>query len=142
FISGIAQKRGIILFVGTKRSARDPIREEAERCGMPYMTQRWLGGTLTNFRTVKQSVSRLKELEAAETDGNFEKLVKHEVRGLRRDRDEPQSRRGDLKGANMQQVSHFQMKRGHDDISVKMANSSGIQSNPDESTYDKLDLDS
>src|SRR5690606_30785023 len=49
FISGIAQKRGIILFVGTKRSARDSIKEEAERCGMPYMTQRWLGGTLTNF---------------------------------------------------------------------------------------------
>src|SRR5690606_24803689 len=57
FISGIAQKRGMILFVGTKRSARDAIKEEAERCGMPYMTQRWLGGTLTNFRTVKGSVS-------------------------------------------------------------------------------------
>src|SRR5690606_1975588 len=71
FISGIAQKRGMILFVGTKRSARDAIKEEAERCGMPYMTQRWLGGTLTNFRTVKGSVSRLKTLEAGETDGTF-----------------------------------------------------------------------
>src|SRR5690606_10339457 len=65
FISGIAQKRGTVLFVGTKRSAREAIKEEAERCGMPYMAQRWLGGTLTNFATVKKSVARLKELEAA-----------------------------------------------------------------------------
>ena len=86
FISGIAQKRGMILFVGTKRSARDACKEEAERCGMPYMTQRWLGGTLTNFATVKKSVQRLKELEAGETDGTFQKLVKHEVLGLRRER--------------------------------------------------------
>ena len=84
FISGVAQKRGMILFLGTKRSARDAIKEEAERCGMPFMNQRWLGGTLTNFRTVKQSVARLKELEAAETDGTFQKLVKHEVLNLRR----------------------------------------------------------
>ena len=56
FVSGLAQKRGTILFVGTKRSARDAIKDEAERCGMPYVSQRWLGGTLTNFRTVKQSV--------------------------------------------------------------------------------------
>lgn len=61
FLSAVAQKRGSVLFVGTKRSARDAIKEEAERCGMPYMIQRWLGGTLTNFRTVKQSVARLKE---------------------------------------------------------------------------------
>jgi small subunit ribosomal protein S2 len=91
FISGVAQKRGTVLFIGTKRSARDPIKEEAERCGMPYMTQRWLGGTLTNFQTVKKSVSRLKELEAAETDGTFQKLVKHEVMGLRREREKLQA---------------------------------------------------
>src|SRR3546814_12162966 len=77
----------MILFVGTKRSARDAIKEEAERCGMPYMTQRWLGGTLTNFRTVKASVARLKTLEAGKTDGSFDKLVKHEVLGLRRERE-------------------------------------------------------
>ena len=68
FISAIAQKRGTILFVGTKRSARDAIKEEATRCNQPYMSMRWLGGTLTNFATVKKSVARLKELEAAETD--------------------------------------------------------------------------
>lgn len=87
YLSSIAQKRGTILFLGTKRSARASIKEEAERCGMPFMTQRWLGGTLTNFRTVKQSVARLKELEAAETDGTFDKLVKHEVLSLRRERE-------------------------------------------------------
>ena len=58
FISSVAQKRGTVLFLGTKRSARETIKEEAERCGMPVMNQRWLGGTLTNFRTVKQSVAR------------------------------------------------------------------------------------
>ena len=76
-----------MLFVGTKRSAREAIKEEAERCGMPFMNQRWLGGTLTNFATVQKSVSRLKELEAGETDGTSRKLVKHEVMGLRRERE-------------------------------------------------------
>ena len=74
FISALAQKRGTILFVGTKRSARDAVKDEASRCGMPYISQRWLGGLLTNFRTVKQSVARLKELETMSTDGSFGKL--------------------------------------------------------------------
>src|SRR5690606_36482244 len=100
FISGIAQKRGIVLFAGAKRSAREAIKEEAERCGMPYMTQRWLGGTLTNFRTVKQSVVRLKELESAETDGTFDKLVKHEVLVLRRERAKLEASLGGLKELN------------------------------------------
>ena len=100
FISGVAQKRGVILFVGTKRSARDPIKEEATRCGMPFMTQRWLGGSLTNFATVKKSVARLKELEAAETDGTFQKLVKHEVMGLRRERDKLDASLGGIKDMN------------------------------------------
>ncbi|HET7331733.1 30S ribosomal protein S2, partial [Dyella sp.] len=59
FLSGLAQKRGTVLFVGTKRSAREPLAEEAARAGMPFVTARWLGGMLTNFRTVKQSVARL-----------------------------------------------------------------------------------
>src|SRR5215471_15576467 len=63
FISGLAQKRGTVLFVGTKRSARDAIKEEASRCSMPYVAARWLGGMLTNFRTVKGSIARLKKLE-------------------------------------------------------------------------------
>ena len=126
FISGIAQKRGIILFVGTKRSARDSIKEEAERCGMPYMTQRWLGGTLTNFRTVKQSVARLKELEAAETDGTFEKLVKHEVLGLRREREKLLASLGGLKDLNRLPDALFVIDIGHEDIAVKEARKLGI----------------
>ena len=97
FISSVAQKRGTVLFLGTKRSARETIKEEAERCGMPFMNQRWLGGTPTNFRTVKQSVARLKELEAGETDGTFEKLVKHEVLGLRRERDKLEASLGGIR---------------------------------------------
>ena len=98
FLSGVAQKRGgTVMFVGTKRSAREALETEAQRCGMPYVAQRWLGGTLTNFRTIKQSVARLKELEAMETDGRFEKLVKHEVLSLRRERDKLQKSLGGIK---------------------------------------------
>ena len=126
FISGVAQKRGTILFIGTKRSARDPIREEAERCGMPYMTQRWLGGTLTNFATVKKSVARLKELEAAETDGTFQKLVKHEVMGLRRERDKLQASLGGIKDMNRLPDALFVIDIGHEDIAIKEAKKLGI----------------
>ena len=126
FVSGIAQKRGIILFVGTKRSARESVKEEAERCGMPYMTQRWLGGTLINFRTVKQSVSRLKELEAAETDSTFEKLVKHEVLGLRREREKLEASLGGLKDLNRLPDALFVIDIGHEDIAVKEAKKLGI----------------
>ncbi len=126
FISGIAQKRGMILFLGTKRSARESIKEEAERCGMPYMTQRWLGGTLTNFRTVKQSVARLKELESAETDGTFEKLVKHEVLGLRRERDKLEASLGGIKDMNRLPDAIFVIDIGHEDIAIKEAKKLGI----------------
>src|SRR4029079_12886125 len=126
FISAIAQKRGMILFVGTKRSAREAVKEEAERCGMPYMTQRWLGGTLTNFATVKKSVSRLKELEAGETDGSFQKLVKHEVLGLRRERDKLLSSLGGIKEMNRLPDALFVIDIGHEDIAVKEARKLGI----------------
>ena len=126
FISAIAQKRGTILFIGTKRSARDAIKEEAERCGMPYMTQRWLGGTLTNFATVKKSVARLKELEAAETDGTFEKLVKHEVLGLRREREKLDASLGGIKDMNRLPDALFVIDIGHEDIAIKEAKKLGI----------------
>ena len=126
FISGIAQKRGMILFVGTKRSARDAIKEEAERCGMPSMTQRWLGGTLTNFATVKKSVSRLKALEAGETDGTFDKLVKHEVLGLRRERDKLLASLGGIKEMNRLPDALFVIDIGHEDIAIKEAKKLGI----------------
>ena len=126
FISAIAQKRGTILFVGTKRSARESIKEEAERCGMPYMTQRWLGGTLTNFRTVKGSVSRLKTLEAGESDGTFEKLVKHEVLGLRREREKLFASLGGIKEMNRLPDALFVIDIGHENIAVQEARKLGI----------------
>ncbi|MEY3358959.1 MAG: hypothetical protein RIS67_1285 [Pseudomonadota bacterium] len=126
FISAIAQKRGSILFVGTKRSARDAIKEEATRCNMPYMSMRWLGGTLTNFRTVKQSVSRLKELESAETDGTFEKLVKHEVLTLRRERDKLDASLGGIKDMNRLPDALFVIDIGHENIAIQEAKKLGI----------------
>ena len=126
FISSIAQKRGIVLFVGTKRSAREAIKEEAERCGMPFMTQRWLGGTLTNFATVKKSVGRLKELESFETDGTFEKLVKHEVLALRRERDKLEASLGGIQDMPRLPDALFVIDIGHESIAISEARKLGI----------------
>jgi small subunit ribosomal protein S2 len=126
FVSGLAQKRGTILFVGTKRSARDAIKEEAERCGMPYVSQRWLGGMLTNFRTVKQSVGRLKEIENMATDGSFDKLVKHEVMGLLREKEKLEKSLGGIKNMNALPDALFVIDIGHEDIAVKEAKKLGI----------------
>ncbi len=126
FISAIAQKRGTILFVGTKRSARESIKEEATRCGMPFMSMRWLGGTLTNFRTVKASVSRLKDLEAAETNGTFEKLVKHEVLTMRRERDKLEASLGGIKDMNRLPDALFVIDIGHENIAILEAKKLGI----------------
>jgi small subunit ribosomal protein S2 len=126
FISAIAQKRGTILFVGTKRSARESIKEEAIRANQPYMSMRWLGGSLTNFATVKKSVARLKELEAAETDGTFEKLVKHEVLGLRREREKLNASLGGIKEMNRLPDALFVIDIGHENIAVQEAKKLGI----------------
>lgn len=126
FISGLAQKRGTIMFVGTKRSARDTIAEEAARCGMPYVSARWLGGMLTNFRTVKQSVARLKELEAAETDGTFAKLVKHEVLQRQREREKLEKSLGGIKNMNGLPDALFVVDIGHENIAVEEARKLGI----------------
>jgi small subunit ribosomal protein S2 len=126
FLSGLAQKGGTVLFVGTKRSARESLAEEAARAGQPFVTARWLGGMLTNFRTVKQSVARLKELEAAETDGSFEKLVKHEVLARRRERDKLQNSLGGIKDMHRLPDALFIIDIGHEDIAVQEARKLGI----------------
>ena len=74
----LAANKGTILFVGTKRQARDIIREEATRCGAPFVDYRWLGGMLTNYKTVKQSIKRLKDMEQMAQDGTLERLSKKE----------------------------------------------------------------
>jgi small subunit ribosomal protein S2 len=126
FISGLAQKRGTILFVGTKRSARDTLAEEATRCGMPYVSHRWLGGMLTNFRTVKQSIARLKELEAMEADGSIERFVKHEILQLRREREKLDKSLGGIKNMNGLPDALFVIDIGHEDIAVQEAKKLGI----------------
>jgi small subunit ribosomal protein S2 len=86
FISKLAAKRGTIMFVGTKRAASAAMEEEAIRCGMPHVSHRWLGGMLTNYRTIRASVKRLKQLESMSEDGSIQHLVKKEVLQLTRER--------------------------------------------------------
>ena len=85
FVRQLAANKGNILFVGTKRQAREILHEEAVRCGMPYVDHRWLGGMLTNFKTVKQSIKRLKEMEGMVEDGSLERLSKKEALGIQRE---------------------------------------------------------
>src|SRR5208337_1993927 len=83
FVSTVASKRGKILFVGTKSAAHEIIREEAIRCGMPYVDHRWLGGMLTNYKTIRQSIKRLKELEHAFNEDKLESVTKKEGLNIR-----------------------------------------------------------
>lgn len=85
YVRQLSANKGVILFVGTKRQARDIVREEAIRCGSPYVDQRWLGGMLTNFKTIKQSIKRLKDMETMTQDGTFEKLSKKEALDIQRE---------------------------------------------------------
>ncbi len=126
FVSGLAQKRGKLLFVGTKRSARESIAEEARRCGMPFVSQRWLGGMLTNFRTVRQSITRLKELETMAADGSFEKLVKHEVLSLSRESEKLEKSLGGIKDMGGLPDALFVVDVGHEDIAIQEARKLGI----------------
>jgi small subunit ribosomal protein S2 len=85
FVRQLASNKGTILFVGTKRQAREIVREEAMRSSMPYVDHRWLGGMLTNFKTVKNSIKRLKEMEAMAQDGTLERMSKKEALGIQRE---------------------------------------------------------
>ena len=100
YVRQLAANRGSILMVGTKRQARDIVREEAQRCGMPFVDHRWLGGMLTNFKTVKQSIKRLKEMEQMAEDGTFESMAKKEALGLQRELAKLQRSLGGIKDLN------------------------------------------
>jgi small subunit ribosomal protein S2 len=100
YVRQLAANRGSILMVGTKRQAREIVREEALRCGMPFVDHRWLGGMLTNFKTVKQSIKRLKEMEQMAEDGTFEKMAKKEALGLQREMAKLQRSLGGIKDLN------------------------------------------
>ncbi|NNF96934.1 MAG: 30S ribosomal protein S2, partial [Halobacteria archaeon] len=126
FIGSLAAKRGKILFVGTKRAAQDIVREEAERCGMPYVNHRWLGGMLTNYKTVKQSIKRLKELEAMQAEGGFEGLNKKEVLTLTREQEKLERSLGGIKDMNGVPDALFVIDVGHEKIAVNEAVKLGI----------------
>jgi small subunit ribosomal protein S2 len=126
FIGSLAAKRGNILFVGTKRAAQDIVREEAERCGMPFVNHRWLGGMLTNFKTVKQSIKRLKELEAMKAEGGFEGLSKKEVLTLSREQEKLERSLGGIKDMNGLPDALFVIDVGHEKIAVNEAVKLGI----------------
>jgi len=97
FAKQLASNRGSLLFVGTKRQARDIVREEAQRCMMPFVDHRWLGGMLTNFKTVKQSIKRLREMEQMAQDGTLDRMVKKEALGLQREMQKLQRSLGGIK---------------------------------------------
>src|SRR5688572_31327955 len=86
FVTNLAAEGKTLLFVGTKRQAQDAIAEEAERCGMYHVNQRWLGGLLTNFMTIQRSLARLRDLEAMETDGRYDSLSKKEISQLEKEK--------------------------------------------------------
>jgi len=126
FVSKLASQRGSILFVGTKRAASKALQEEAQRCGMPYVSQRWLGGMLTNYRTIKASVKRLHQLEEMVADGKVEHLVKKEVLQLTRERDKLEKSLGGIKDMKGLPDALFVIDVGHEDIAVKEARKLGI----------------
>jgi len=126
FIGGIAAKRGNVIFVGTKRAASKSIEEEAQRCGMPYVSHRWLGGMLTNFRTIRQSIKRLRQIEKMEEDGSFARLVKKEVLQLTREQEKLEKTLGGIKDMKGLPDAMFVVDVGHEDIAVKEARKLGI----------------
>jgi small subunit ribosomal protein S2 len=127
FIGKLASNGGKILFVGTKRSAREAVREEAERCSMPYVNHRWLGGMLTNFKTIKQSIKRLKELEAMAADGSMEsRFNKKEALGLKREMAKLELSLGGIKDMNGLPDAMFVIDTGYEDIAVAEAKKLGI----------------
>src|SRR6266850_5343747 len=85
FLAATCRKGGQVLFVGTKKQAQEAVREAAKACGQHYVTERWLGGTLTNFQTIKRSIARLKEIEKMEADGSINRFVKQEQSVIRRE---------------------------------------------------------
>ncbi|HAT39358.1 30S ribosomal protein S2 [Polynucleobacter necessarius] len=126
FAKQVAANRGTILFVGTKRQSREIIAEEATRAGMPYIDRRWLGGTLTNFKTVKGSLKRLKDMEVAKEAGNWEKLSKKEAVTNDRDLDKLQKALGGIKDLNGVPDAIFVVDVGYHKIAITEANKLGI----------------
>lgn len=126
YIGKMASKKANILFVGTKRSAQDIVRQEAERCGMPYVNRRWLGGMLTNYKTVKQSINRLKAIEEMQTNGTLDRRTKKEKLMLTREKDKLENNIGGIKDMKGLPDVMFVVDVGHEKIAIAEANKLGI----------------
>jgi small subunit ribosomal protein S2 len=126
FIKTIVADGGSILFVGTKRAARDTIRTQAERCEMPHVSHRWLGGMLTNYKTVRQSVKRLKDLEHMAEDGGFDRVTKKEALGLSREQEKLERSLGGIKNMTGLPDVLFVVDVDYENIAVREARKLGI----------------
>jgi len=126
FVKDSVQNGSTVLFVGTKKQAQDSVAEEAERCGMFYVNQRWLGGMLTNFSTVKQSIDRLKRIDAMFEDGSIEAYPKKERLLLEKDRQKLQKILGGIKGMNKLPSVMFVIDPKNEEIAIQEANKLGI----------------
>jgi small subunit ribosomal protein S2 len=126
FVSKLASKKGRILFVGTKRAAQDAIREDAERAGMPFVNRRWLGGMLTNFQTVRQSIKRLENIQEMIDSGKTEGLKKKEVLDLTREQEKLEKSIGGIRKMGGLPDAMFVIDVDHERIAVKEAQKLGI----------------
>jgi small subunit ribosomal protein S2 len=126
FIKNVAAEGGKILFVGTKRSARDAIQKEATRCSMPYVNQRWLGGMLTNFKTIRQSIKRLNELDEMAQNGTLDRRGKKEAQMLRREMEKLLRSLGGIREMTALPDALFVIDVGHEEIAIHEAKKLGI----------------
>ncbi|MBU2705777.1 30S ribosomal protein S2 [Zooshikella marina] len=125
-VQKMAEAKKKVLFVGTKRAAGKIIREEAQRAGMPYVDHRWLGGMLTNYKTIRQSIRRLRELESQSQDGTFEKLTKKEALMRSRDMEKLERSLGGIKDMGGLPDALFVIDVDHERIAISEANKLGI----------------
>jgi small subunit ribosomal protein S2 len=126
FLGKLAAKNANILFVGTKRAAQEAVKEAAIRCGMPYVNRRWLGGMLTNYKTVKMSIKRLKDLELLTQDGTLNRLTKKEALSLTRELEKLERSLGGIKDMNNLPDALFIIDVGYERIAIKEAVKLGI----------------
>lgn len=143
FVKKLAENKNKILFVGTKRAASKIVKDEAIRAGMPFVNHRWLGGMLTNYKTIRQSIRRYRDIETQRTDGTFDKLSKKEILNLTREQEKLDRSIGGIKDMNGLPDALFVIDVDYERIAIKEANKLGIpvigivdtNSNPDGIDY-------
>ncbi len=126
FMGKIASRRGKVMFVGTKRAASKAVKEEALRCGMPFVSHRWLGGMLTNYKTVKASINRLKDIESMQADGRIERFVKKEQLNMERERTKLEKTLGGIKDMKGLPDALFILDTRYEAIAINEAKKLGI----------------